>query len=324
MNNVNVKYVCDCCNYETDTRQYFYKHKKSKKHIKKESDANKVNLLVNPSKPLINCENDNPDKTIIKCDSCDKILSCKQSLSRHRKICKNNGAGTLDEKYELLLKVKLQEQKIELLEEQIKDNKEDKKKLLTIAETTAKNNEISLNALNYVMKYFSSAPPIQIFQNYDILLVGNEKFSLPEILCHYNNKNELPKYICDKLLPEYIKKDSSQQAIWNSDTNRLTYLLKESSNKGSTWNRDKDGVKLINYTMKPLMEYSKKHLITYIKDLTDKLPNTESSCILGVIDKLKSANELLIKIENESLHKDVIKCMAPYFYLDRQKYIDKI
>ena len=159
------------------------------------------------------------------------------------------------------LKVQLLESKIECLTKQLEDTEKDKNSFKNIAETNAKNNEASLNALNFVIKNYSDAPTIQVFQNFNLLFVGNEKFSLSEILCYYDKKQELPKFICDKLLPEYIKKDPSQQVVWNSDTNRLTYLLKETNKnkKGSSWNRDKEGVKLANYLVKPLLDYSKNN-----------------------------------------------------------------
>ena len=110
------KYTCDICNYETDVRQYFYKHKKSKKHILKSNESAKVNLLVIQSNPKVIQSNpqklttkDNDSAKINKCILCSKVYAYKQGLTKHKKTC--NKANII-EQYET--KIKLIEKECEL------------------------------------------------------------------------------------------------------------------------------------------------------------------------------------------------------------------
>src|SRR5579883_2080051 len=96
-----MKYQCKECNYETDDKSNWYKHKKSKKHIE---NSNKL-LIMNPVESNKNPieSNKNLDKKECKpskyiCDICKLSYSTTSNLSKHRKKCLNENDNLLIKK----------------------------------------------------------------------------------------------------------------------------------------------------------------------------------------------------------------------------------
>ena len=61
----NKQYICECCNYSTDTKYCYEKHILSNKHKKREQNIT----------------------TVYKCNLCNAEYKIRQSLYKHRKTC---------------------------------------------------------------------------------------------------------------------------------------------------------------------------------------------------------------------------------------------
>ncbi len=75
-----MRYNCECCNYKTDRNDNYQVHLKSNKHQK---NTGNLNLLDNNINSYI-------------CDKCLVNYSSRQSLFRHKKICKNKKSNNIN------------------------------------------------------------------------------------------------------------------------------------------------------------------------------------------------------------------------------------
>lgn len=97
-----MKYNCESCNYSTDDKGNWSKHKKSKKHFKNSYKENKTttnNSDCNPKVFRLKSEGIKTKKEYI-CEHCDEIFSLRSNLSRHLKYCKQNKYNLLLNEYE--------------------------------------------------------------------------------------------------------------------------------------------------------------------------------------------------------------------------------
>ena len=75
------KYNCIYCNYETNSGQAWYQHKKSKKHIKNENIAIEKNkVILQETADLLQCS---AVKEVFKCIYCSKTFTRKDNLNVH-------------------------------------------------------------------------------------------------------------------------------------------------------------------------------------------------------------------------------------------------
>lgn len=145
---------------------------------------------------------------------------------------------------------------------------------------------------------------------------GREKEKFVEKLLYKHRENILVDYLSRIIVRHYKKKDPSQQSIFNSDTTRLTYIVRELfSNKKIDWRVDKKGIKTTNYVIKPLLKHIDELIREYIDQKTTidrKTVTTEQ--LINNFDNLKSGNEILHSIEKNELSENVLKKISPHFY----------
>lgn len=82
------KYNCNNCNYHTNTRQYFYSHKKTKKHQKYLKTLPDVSQMLAGCHPnVIPMSSQSNPKVIpnLECPKCKYIFTKRQNLWRHKK-----------------------------------------------------------------------------------------------------------------------------------------------------------------------------------------------------------------------------------------------
>lgn len=176
----------------------------------------------------------------------------------------------------------------------------------------------SMSALSYAMQNYKDAPAIQMFQDYAALKYEqNDTEFIENLIIEYKNKR-LPAHLGDFIIKTYKKDDPTQQSIWNSDTNRLTYMLKEIINNNQTdWKIDKKGIKTTKYIIEPLLKHIDELLRAYIDgfDMECNLyaPNEAERKML----KLKYTTDILTNIEDKILHDEVLKYISSHFYINK-------
>jgi hypothetical protein len=69
----------------------------------------------------------------------------------------------------------------------------------------------------------------------------------------YDKEKKLIPYLGDIIIKYYKKENPKDQSIWNSDTTRLNYLIRELIDTELTWTCDKAGLKVNEFIIIPLL-----------------------------------------------------------------------
>ena len=218
-----MKYICDYCKYETDDKNNWSKHKKSKKHINK-SNTNNENITKIPlpapklllRAPELLFPAPKKENKIIKkliCYHCNLEFNKSFNLARHLKTCKyakcNENITIIQKEFskykkatENVLKEKENEMKIKLLEEKIKSIENEKKlienekKIIEITlEEKVKSIELTLQEQIKILKTENTFHKQLI--NSAGGLIGKSMSTMSYLLLNHNNAPAL------KLLPDY-------------------------------------------------------------------------------------------------------------------------
>ena len=141
-----------------------------------------------------------------------------------------------------------------------------------------------------------------------------EKF-IEEITYQYYNKS-LSNYLGDIIVKHYKKKDPEKQSIWNSDSTRLTYIVRELfTDDKIDWLVDKKGIKTTNYIITPFLKHIHELAKWYMELKTDfdrKSATTKE--LQARFSNLKACAEIQIEIEKKILSTEILKYIAPFFY----------
>ena len=309
---------CKICNYSARDNFNYNKHLLTKKHIEK------VNQIANDSitahKP--------PQKKLLKndyiCQYCNKIYASATNLARHDKACFKKNKLIIDYEQQLNEQIKITQQKEELLKQkdelisQVKSENAHLKVLINSSGTIIKT---SVSSLAYVVKNYKDAPALESIKDYSALRYEQTNTEFVENLIHEHNHDKLYTFIGDFIIKTYKKNDPSQQSIWNSDTSRLTYIIRQIIIKNEMdWKVDKKGIQTSKFVIKPLVEYIDTEIRDYIQNFKvnhdDSPKETERK-----MTKMMLANEILQNIEDKVLENDILKYITPYFHLSKSELI---
>jgi len=293
--------------------------------------------------------------TRFPCVLCNSNRFTSQSgLSKHMKTCnvKIEFEKTIDDwkqKYDNEKKEKekiekeLEKKDIELEKKDIELEKKDieherriallendkyvlNKNTETIANLAAVNSGIistSISAFKYISTFFKNPQPLEEIK--DMTSFRNKtKFTnnsaLVLHLIHELKNKSLANYIADYIVSIYRKDDPQEQSIWITDVNRMNYYISQLvDNDTKEWHSDKNGVKIIEIVIRPLLTYILPFLKDFVKNYTIK---TDGGNLTGeqremFLDYQKHAVKIITLIDNYSLEKDIIRSMAPKFFCDK-------
>lgn len=293
-------YNCDYCDYKTDRKNDIAKHNQTRKHKEKVKQSKR---FLHGSLKVLEL-----DEKIYKCQHCDEIFSSKSSLSNHRKICEErkemeNKIITLEKENKKIAQEKEQMTKqLELFQQLIQSN------------TTLKKDSSSVT---YISNTFMDAPPLLALDDYSEVN-DSEEMTLAEVILFQYKNNNLGKFLSEFIVKMYKKDDPKEQSLWNSDTTRLTYIVKELlKNKKSDWAIDKKGLKTKEYIIVPLLKYLKPKIRSYMLKLSKNMNDVHPSKILQINQNVQSAGTLLVEISKGIIANDIVKRIAPHFYLSK-------
>lgn len=296
------KYLCEKCNYETNDKSNYNKHLQSVKHNKK-----KVNRQQNTLTHIKTYKNEG-----LVC-SCGKQFSYASGLSRHKKICNGVNINEVVEK----LNTEINE-----LKQKMKEQEELNIRLAHKTEQTS-TNVFNISVKNYIQQNYSSAPSLAQLEDYSV--IEDECDDFGEKLISVYNKGSLHKYLGDIIIKYYKKDDPKEQSLWNSDTSRLTYIIKELINASkSSWYKDPKGVKTKSYIIDPLLNYIMEYCIKYNDEHEVNLENwndlSANDCITISQNQIVMGN-IITNIKNDTLANDIIRYIAPYFVIQDVKLL---
>ena len=302
-------FKCTTCNYATHDKSNFSKHNNSKKHKEKVHDVPKLsrNCLVTVI-PDINEINK------FKCVFCGNSYQNSGNLVRHKTSC--------SEKHKLYDEVDELRKIINQKDEMITTLKSENTHLKSIVNNSGSIIKTSMSTLAFVIKNYKEAPVLESVKDYTALNYEQDNIAITENLIYEHNHNKLHIYIGDFIIKTYKTENPTKQSIWNSDTSRLTYLIREIiANNKVDWKIDKKGIKTTQFIVDPVLEYINTQIKDYIQnfDINYKLDSAREA--ENKMMKLKSCTEIIKDIDDKILSEAILKYISPYFYLNKNDTI---
>lgn len=294
-----MKYNCQCCQFKTDDKTIWFRHKKSKKHARN---------LICPKSPieyiipkLINHDDTNRINNTM-CQYCGHTYSTKFNLNKHLLTCRikrdNDIRERVEEKY-----IRLE---LENAKKIIKSKDKDIKYYKTLLAGAGK----TISTLAYCNVNYKDAPKlIQMGDNAPILNINDE--NLVKSLVYHYDKKTLAQYIGDHIVNYYKKDNPGEQSVWSTDSVRLNYIIKQVSN----WVVDKKGTQLCSSIINPLLDKIRSVIVIVGKNekkhITDDF-NSNHNIML----KLNKMDFILLSIDNGKLAQAINKYIAPRLHMD--------
>jgi len=298
-NSHKMKYECKCCQFKTDDKTVWFRHKKSKKHARNSICPNVMKTHIIP-KLISHVESDNINT--MSCNYCGKIYSTKFNLNKHLLTCKikqnTDIKNQIEEKY---IKKELENAKNIIISQH--NDIEYYKTLLTGAGKT-------ISALAFCNVNYKDAPKlIQMGDNAPILNINDE--NLVKSLVYHYDKKTLAQYIGNHIVIYYKKDNPEEQSVWSTDSVRLNYIIKQVSN----WVVDKKGTQLCSSIINPLLDKIRSVIVIVgkneKKNITDDF-NVNHNIML----KLNKMDFILLSIDNGKLAQAINKYIAPRLHMD--------
>ena len=314
-----MKYNCKLCNYSTDVKIAYDKHLLTKKHIEKVNEKHNINIITPQTIPI--------DSSKFICNYCNMKFTKSCNLSRHKNICSEkeqliqqltNQINELNT--QLLIKDgKLLEQNkiLEKDEEMINILKSEVDHLKSIVNNAGSIIKTSVSTVAYVLKNYKDAPALESVKDYSAIHYKQDNSEFVENLIYEHTHNKLHIYIGDFIIKTYKKEDPTKQAIWNSDTSRLTYLIREiMANNKVDWKVDKKGIKTTKFIIEPILEYIDEQVRSYVEsyEVDYQISAKEAE---RHMKKLTNATYILKNIEDKILSEEILKYITPHFYLNK-------
>lgn len=293
-------FKCETCNLTFRSKYNCLRHVQSEKH---------KNNAVTIEKKL----NENNNHTYV-CTFCQNVFTNHSNLSRHKKACQER-KQLKDEIDKLTLLSNQKDETISVLKSEVSH-------LKRVVNNSGAIIKTSVSALSFVMSNYGEAPILESSEHLSQLCYtpddakSNKEF-VENLVSKYTDKI-LASYLGDFIIKAYKKDDPSQQSLWNSDTSRLTYLIRNIINNNADWEIDKKGIKINELIIKPFLSDIQNCLQYYVQK--NKLSRDWTLFDAKIhADRIKHITEIIHDIEIESLNSEVLKYITPFFFLKKDE-----
>jgi hypothetical protein len=194
------------------------------------------------------------------------------------------------------------------------------------------NNNISNNktiVFNYVNQEYQNAQPIKMLRINEIcelLKLEHPKYTIADFIIFHYKKYELAAFLGDIIIKAYKKEDPEEQQIWISSVMHLTFIVRQILNKKPQWEKDMNGVVIVKNIINPIL----KKVLTILQDYTKmvKEKSNDNTMQIHEIEELEEngmvAVNITIDINNKTLHKQILKHIAPEFQLNCETELSKV
>lgn len=247
------------------------------------------------------------------CKFCSGKYSTASSLARHMKAC------SMKNDIEMTYESNIKELENELnhykdIIEMYKKENEHLKMLISNAGSVVKT---SVSALSFLVSKYKSTPLLDHIKDYSVISYDedDEEINLVDTIIYNYENNLLAEYLGGIIVRFYKKDDPKDQSLWNTDTTRLTYVIRELINKKADWVIDKKGIKMTKYIIDPLLDYIKDVLAEYINEISIGLKKDSLKNIETKMRKMNISAEIINLIKDNILSEQINKFIAPHFYL---------
>jgi ribosomal protein L37AE/L43A len=261
-----------------------------------------------------------PDKKKYKCDKCGKRYTDKSNMYRHQRseICKNfveNNSENSENSEN-----SNNSQNFEMIQQLKKENEYLKTALKESGGVIKK----TVGALAYVVKNYPNAPALELLEQPDYSVIKDNGFDMPTTLVHYYREKSLDKYLGDYVIEFYLSSDPENQPMWNTDVVRKTFVVRQVINNKTDWVVDKVAIKIGKTIIDPMLDYIKIGMKIYCDEENKQTRNMKQS--VGEMGKHVLANadgmDIVRMIESGDLKNDIIRYIAPHFFLSRTKQLE--
>lgn len=315
-------FKCDYCD------KIFTRKGNLNKHLVKFHDVdNRKFILSNKFEQKDLCETNIPDKVFeenitsikitqnISCKYCNKKLSRHDALLRHYKICniKNDHIKNLEHDNETIKKLK---QENKNMKKQICEKDKMLIKKDDIIDNTTKANKHAMNTFNILVKEFVNSPALRNINKNDIETIIYKDVDVDDerdwinALIYYHNNKRLSHHIGNSIVSLYKKDDPHTQSFWNSDTQRLSYVIRIILDDDFEWKRDIGGKKILKLVIDPVLNYIDTKVRNHIQKVSiDKFINEDE-----LNDHLLEAHKLSRDLKDKkNLRKVILNYITPFF-----------
>lgn len=316
------KYECKICEYSTNDRSNFWRHKNTTLHKKRTEDGQLKSSEKNDNTSFANRLPVKNSKSYT-CAHCGFFTPHSSSYSKHKRRC----ADKLDEERSVLERLKTVEMEAQLLKvrnEKIERLYKEKENILInqienfreiMMET--KKNKNSVSSLLY--EHCSDNPHITEIDATKLNELIKPKVKLiKEIISRFKHRI-LHKFLGDFIVSVYKKDDIQSQSIFSTDTARMNYMIKELLfDKKSNWVLDKRGVKTSEYIISPVIKHVRELVCSHFESLTP----TEIKDIKKMEEIVyikRDLIEILNDIDDGKLCEKINRYISPLLKMERSK-----
>ena len=152
----------------------------------------------------------------------------------------------------------------------------------------------------------------------DLTQEEKEKMYVEKLL-HLHEQKQIVQHIKEIITPLYKTDDPKKQSIWNTDAQRLNYLIRDIVGKQLDWISDKKGKKLINYVIQPITKLMAEMVEKYKNEQFKITQQHEIS--LEALNKANYRHKISVNVIESLLSKninnDVCSELCPDFHLDK-------
>jgi uncharacterized C2H2 Zn-finger protein len=182
---------------------------------------------------------------------------------------------------------------------------------------------------NYVNQEYQNAPPmkmLRINEVCELLKMKHPKYTIADFIIFHYKKYELPAFLGDIIVNAYKKEDPEEQQIWISSVMHLTFIVRQILNKKPQWGKDMNGVVIIKNIINPIL----KKVLSLLQDYTQLVKEKSKDTVTQMYEMEEMENNGIVAvniirdINNKTLHKQILKHIAPEFQLNCEAELSKI
>jgi len=282
----HIKFVCELCNYNSNSNKDYKKHLLTSKHINKTT-------LISFNKEE---EKFQKDKTY-KCNNCNKIYKKKNSLWYHNKKCiKIVSIDTCSNEIKSMTN---------LMIELVKSNNDLQKQFLEICKNNNSNN-INNNVINSNNKTFN----LNFFLNEECKDAMNLSDFVNSIQLKISDLENIGKVgyvegISNIIIKELNDTEINKRPVHCSDVKRETIYVKE-ENK---WEKDTDETKKMVKAVLDVDKKASKLLVTKWKEANPNFSNSnskQSEMFVNLVGEISNGDESNVKKVIKRVAKQVV------------------
>jgi len=312
------KFFCDCCSKSFKYQSNLSRHKKTCNNNENNNDNNVIieNLLLKQKV---------------------KFLEEKETILKEKKDLESK---LLKEKVENKLLKQHNEKETTLLKKHKKEISHEKDKQIEFLqqaniEKTRAVQTSNMNAITFASMYYNKTlkmagvdikakyidnglralPDMKIWIKESPELA--EQYVAEKLIVLYSNE-KFVDYICNIIKNAYKTENPMDQTFWSTDVSRLIYIVRSTIKKKDAWIYDKKGLKIKQSIIDPLLDEVNDILVKYIEKINKLSYSDTKMDYLKKLELVNVAKVILHELKNRlSLKNQIIKELAPMFYLDR-------